>query len=382
MFYRPIQKFPHFDTSALSLYLNRSDSAPLNEPDRMSASACSNTTQVFTTTQSCFCPIQTTPPALPIPPIEVLSIDDVSRKFALQQPTTEQETVARLRDEGIVIIFKTGAQEVAHLAIQVGTTLRYLSEQDILFFSDVQGSIGPFIINDALRNVDQSLRTNDPDFEIYRNIKSYDSTGQDIEELKEDNAKGNDRSGWRLDKYKFMHMVEETFEMRPNAKWYVFIETDSYVVWNGLVGMLKRMDSTKPWYLGSAVMLGDTAFGHGGSGYVLSNAALNKLLGPEQPQGLAASWDERVKDMCCGDQALGTALKEKGVLVKGAHPFLNGDKPTTLTYGPHDHWCQPVVTMHHMLPKEISSLWRFERQRELLLENPNVRSLISEDTFR
>jgi hypothetical protein len=79
--------------------------------------------------------------------------------------------------------------------------------------------------------------------------------------------------------------------------------------------------------------------------------------------------------MCCGDQALGTALKEKGVFVKGAHPFLNGDKPTTLTYGPHDHWCQPVVTLHHMLPKEISSLWRFERQRELLLENPNVSPL-------
>jgi hypothetical protein len=31
-----------------------------------------------------------------------------------------------------------------------------------------------------------------------------------------------------------------------------------------------------------------------------------------------------------------------------------------------------------MLPKEISSLWRFERRRELLLENPNVSPL----TFR
>lgn len=289
----------------------------------------------------------------------------IDAPFSLKgDATPEQLTVTKLRDEGIVIVFKTGAQEVSHLAIQVGTTLRYMSANDILFFSDQQGSVGPFLINDVLRNVNQTLKNEHPDFEIYRQIKRYQSTGQDILELRED-KKGADRSGWKLDKYKFIHMVQETFEMRPDAKWYVFIETDSYVFWDNLAEWLSRLDSKKPWYIGSQVSAGGVNFAHGGSGYVLSNAAMNKLLGPDQPQGLAASWDERMKGTQFGDFGLAVALKEKGVLLTVGHPLLNGYKPNTFTYGPGSHWCQPVVTMHHILPSEVSSVWRYERQREL-----------------
>jgi hypothetical protein len=55
----------------------------------------------------------------------------------------EQKTATNLRDQGIVVIFKTGAQEVSQLAIHLGTTLRYFEEADILFFSDLQGTMGP-----------------------------------------------------------------------------------------------------------------------------------------------------------------------------------------------------------------------------------------------
>lgn len=308
----------------------------------------------------------------PVPPEVTAAPVDLPAKTAAQEPTTEKAIIARLRAQGIIIIFKTGAQEVSHLSIQVGTTLRYLDPLDILFFSDLQGSLGPFLINDALRNVDQSIKETHPDFEIYRAIRRYQRTGQDIEELKEEKKKGNDRSGWRLDKYKFLHMVEETFEKRPDARWYVFIESDSYVLWDNLATWLGRLDSKKPMYLGAPVQVGGTAFGHGGSGYVLSNAAMNRLLGPDQPQGLAAEWDGKMGEVCCGDLALGIALKEKGVGVKGAHPLLNGEKPSTFSYGPREHWCQPVVTMHHVLPHEISAIWRYERRREMLGGDLNV----------
>lgn len=136
--------------------------------------------------------------------------------------------------------------------------------------------------------------------------------------------------------------------------------------------------------------MGPTYFAHGGSGYVLSNAAMNRLMGPEQPRGLAASWDTKMDGECrlclgiifftpklilwtgCGDVALAKALKEQGVKLTQAHPFLNGYRPSTFTYGPNYHWCQPVITMHHLVPHEISSVWRFERQRELILKDLNV----------
>ena len=149
--------------------------------------------------------------------------------------TREQETIARLREEGIVVVFKTGAQEISQVAIHLGTTLRYFEEADILFFSDLQSTIGPFVVNNALKTVDQDIRMHHKDFELYHELQRFQTTGQDLLELKEERSKGDGRSGWRLDKYKFIHMVEQTFLMRPAAKWYVFIETDSYVVWPNLI---------------------------------------------------------------------------------------------------------------------------------------------------
>ncbi|KAF8849292.1 hypothetical protein BDZ45DRAFT_752938 [Acephala macrosclerotiorum] len=384
IYYRPAHRlphgFPHLDTETLHQYLNRSEHAqkPLALMSKLQKQLqfsecveCVPETKVVssiqhhyrTETKTKTVSATTTTTSIIRPTCEANIGGPMS---SIKDVTLEQQTITKLRDQGIVIIFKTGAQEVSHLAIQVGTTLRYLSSNDILFFSDQQGSIGPFLINDALRNVNQSLKNDHPDFEIYRKIKEYQSTGQDIEELQEDKTKGNSRSGWKLDKYKFIHMIEESFEMRPDAKWYVFIETDSYVFWDNLAEWLKRFDSAKPWYIGSRVEHGGVQFAHGGSGYILSNAAMNKLLGPDQPQGLAASWDARMKDTPYGDKAVGIALKEKGVLLSVAHPMMNGYKPSTFTYGPKNHWCQPVVTMHHIMPHEVSNVWRYERQREML----------------
>ncbi|KAI9651253.1 hypothetical protein NHQ30_001291 [Ciborinia camelliae] len=278
----------------------------------------------------------------------------------------EQEMMNGLREQGVMVVFKTGAQEISQLAIHLGTTLRYFQERDILFFSDSEGTIGPFLIHDALKTVDQKIRETHVDFKIYRDIKRCQISGRDIEELKEDKNKGEGRWGWRLDKYKFIHMAEEVYFKEPNAKWYIFIETDSYVIWSNLITWLKKLDSTKPLYLGAGLIHEETYFAHGGSGYILSNAAMNVLFGPKQPKGLAASWDTKMDGECCGDVALAKALYEQGVKLTGSHPFLNGDKPSTFAYGPKEHWCQPAITMHHLKPHEISSVWRFERQREIM----------------
>ena len=156
-------------------YLNSPSSNSANTPTiinplSLQDQQCTTTTTTLfpASTAPCTCP--TSPPLPQTPPGEV---------------TQEQAAIARVRAQGIVIIFKTGAQELPHLAIQLGTTLRYLQPSDILFFSDFQSSLGPFVINDALRNVDQELKETDPDFEIYRQIALYQSTGRDISTLSE-----------------------------------------------------------------------------------------------------------------------------------------------------------------------------------------------------
>jgi len=258
--------------------------------------------------------------------------------------------------------------------LHAATTLRQLSSSEILFFSDQAGSLGPFIITDVLAHVSQTIQDTHKDFEIYRQIREYQRTGRDVSELREEKAVGDGRKGWVLDKYKFLHMMEETYKSKPGGKWYVFIETDSYVIWRNLVLWLERLESVrggerggdKPMFLGSAVWMGDSLFAHGGSGYVLNNGALSRLVGEGRKGELARVWDDRVQRECCGDVALGIALKESGVELQDVNPFANGMKPTSMTYGPDGHWCKPVVFMHSFLPHEISSLWRFERSREAM----------------
>lgn len=171
--------------------------------------------------------------------------------------------------------------------------------------------------------------------------------------------RGNDnrRRGWKLDKYMFIHMVEKTFEEQPDPKWYVFIETDSYVFWPNMIASLSCFDSSKPLYLGSVVSLSSLRFAHDESGYVLSNAAMHLLLSPEMKGDLAKSWDGRMKSNCCRDLALGTGLKEMDVGITVADPLLNGYKLASIKFGPGEHWCQSAVTEKHVLPVA----WRYVR---------------------
>lgn len=53
---------------------------------------------------------------------------------------------------------------------------------------------------------------------------------------------------------------------------------------------------------------------------------------------------------------------------------MNGEKPATLPFGP-SHWCQPIVTMHHMNSEEINTFWHFERRRQLTLTESSSSSI-------
>ena len=106
-------------------------------------------------------------------------------------------------------------------------------------------------------------------------------------------------------------------------------------------------------------------FAHGGSGYLLSSAAMAELVGKDAAE-VAARYDANAIGGCCGDQELARILFEKKMNVTNVRPMINGDKPRSLPFGP-TQWCQPLITMHHMSPEEINDMWQFEQQRTLPL---------------
>lgn len=79
-------------------------------------------------------------------------------------------------------------------------------------------------------------------------------------------------------------------------------------------------------------MINGVAFAHGGSGYVIAGELVRRMI--QNTPNLAAKYDEKAGQECCGDLLMALALGEIGAQVEQAHPMFNGEKPNTMPYGP------------------------------------------------
>jgi hypothetical protein len=279
--------------------------------------------------------------------------------FSQPNPTSPASRCADFPNlDDILIIVKTGATEAFEkVPIQFLTFLQCV-EDKVLVFSDMEQDVGPHHVYDALDQVIDEAKDGNPDFDLYRLQQEYKREGVEVDKTLH-GAKAD--AAWNLDKYKNIHVAKKTYEMRPNASWYLFIDADTYVVWPSLLTWLKRLDSTKSLYMGSMALMGDLPFAHGGSGYVLSAKLMEEFVGKD-PE-VAHRFDVRARSECCGDVNLARAIYDRD-LAKLHHvwPMINGEKPRTLPFGP-SHWCQPIITMHHVTSAEVNDLWWFEQNR-------------------
>ncbi|CAG9999478.1 unnamed protein product, partial [Clonostachys byssicola] len=265
--------------------------------------------------------------------------------------------------EGIVVVMKTGATEsYSKIPTQLLTSLQCIP--NVLLFSDLNQQIGEHKLHDVLDRVDETIRKTHKEFKLYDAQRNCHVSQQQCTLGLE--------GAWDLDKYKFLNMVERAWEHKPNMDWYVFAEADTYIVWPNLVHWLRERAPEGDVYVGSAAMAGGKAFAHGGSGYVMSGQLIRKMV--EGNPDLAAKYDEQAPKNCCGDYLVALAAEEVGTRMKQAHPMFNGEKPSTFPYGL-GHWCEPLLTMHHMSPEEVSRMWQFEQRREM------ASNLLIKDTF-
>ena len=217
--------------------------------------------------------------------------------------------------------------------------------------------IGSYHVYDALAEVEESTKAHNSDFDLYRDQKECPVSQKSCIDARDDTQKA-----WNLDKYKFLPMMEQTWRLRPGRDWYVFVEADTYIFWENLVQWLWKYSNLNPrekLYLGSRSFIAGMPFAHGGSGYVISGTLLKHLI--EYHPGVVKEYNQKGNSECCGDLLLAQALDDyENVKIRQAWPLFNGEKPSTLPYGP-GHWCEPILTMHHMNAEEISSVWQFEQ---------------------
>ncbi|KAK6074375.1 hypothetical protein SCUP234_04360 [Seiridium cupressi] len=261
--------------------------------------------------------------------------------------------------EGVMLVMKTGATEAFDkVPTHLLTTLQCMP--DFLIFSDMEQQVGKHHIYDVLSEVDESAKAHNNDFDLYRDQKECPVSQKSCVDARDGGSKA-----WNLDKYKFLPMMEQTWRLRPGRDWYVFAEADTYVFWSNMVHWLRTESQLNPKeriYLGSRSFIGGTPFAHGGSGYVLSGTLLRHLI--EHHPGVVKQYNIKGANECCGDLMLAQALEEyENINIRQAWPMFNGEKPSTLPFGP-GHWCEPILTMHHMNAEEISSVWQFEQTRK------------------
>lgn len=253
----------------------------------------------------------------------------------------------------ILVVMKTGATEAYDkLPIHFLTTLS--CNNDSILFSDMEMNVAGHEVHDSLDEIAEEIMKDNSDFDLYRQLQEYHRLHEDPRPLK---AGAN---GWNLDKYKFIHMLLKTYKYRSDVPWYVFIEADTALIWDNLRTFLDKYDPTKPYYIGSPTYL-DIEFAHGGTGYVISGAAMKTAVGKHLD--IDQKYDKEVHGICCGDAMIGRVLLDEQIKLTKAWPIFNGEKPLTLPFSK-SHWCQPVITMHHLTAQEVSQVWNFERDRK------------------
>jgi hypothetical protein len=249
----------------------------------------------------------------------------------------------------LLIVVRTPASDLyTHLPAHFFTTLRCAP---FLLYSTVSQNIGPYTVYDSLANISDSRRAKHRDFELYDKLQAAQNAVQEMGALKEDNDHN-------LDKWSIIPHVLSAYKMHPEKKWFVFIESDTYLSLPNMLRWLGHLDPDKPIFAGAQVMIGDVELAHSGSGIVLSQAAVRDLATLSKTR--TDAWEDMVGNSCCGDKILAEALKEANVTLHRSFPMIQGETPFSLDWSP-KHWCRSAMTWHRMTPSTLDMLWQFEQ---------------------
>ncbi len=247
----------------------------------------------------------------------------------------------------LAICLKTGIEtSIERIPVQL---LTFLKNEQPLVISDFKETIGTVKVVNILPNIKQRI--------------TY-PTNRHVESIASDEQKPNERNeGWKLDAWKNYPGFQLLLKDNPDSKWFIMIDDDTYLFKNNLMAHLNTLDHTEPTYIGAAnnfrgcdgvIKMGEGPFfAHGGSGIVLSKAAIEKLADNVD--------DCEVKYEGCwaGDIRTSLCLRDQGILFnrdKATMNFHGNPIQKQKFVGP----CSTPFTFHHLFPFQIQLLHNLE----------------------
>ncbi|KAI0156380.1 hypothetical protein GGR57DRAFT_491479 [Xylariaceae sp. FL1272] len=261
--------------------------------------------------------------------------------------------------QDVLVVIRTGATEVREkLPVHFQTVLKCVP--DYIIFSDFEEDIEGHHAFDVLDQTTDNVRITIPEFWLYNKLRAGGRNGLEYQTSYGSGVSGAlENPGWKLDKWKFLPMVYKSLQHRPNAKWFVFVEPDTYLIWQNMLDFLSKLDPEKPQYRGRFSWIGDVFFAHGGSGFVLSNPAAK--MATEHWKSKQDWFDEYTAKEWAGDMVLGKIMKDVGIDLISASPHTQGDSVFSIDWATSSNWCYPSLTFHHMTNSEIKSLWQLDQ---------------------
>ncbi|KAF1967482.1 hypothetical protein BU23DRAFT_542799 [Bimuria novae-zelandiae CBS 107.79] len=271
----------------------------------------------------------------------------------------------------VLLIIKTGASETYdRLPTQFMTMARCLP--DFLVFSDMEESIMGYRVYDILGDTLKEVKDGNSDFNLWRRQQECLVDQKSCQKWSNVGTEA-----WNLDKYKNVRQSDVTYTMRPHYDWYIHIDADTYIHWPNMIDMLKPFDPKKDYFFGSFEPSQYGDFNHGGSGYILSQSAMQKF----HANSSVEHFDHEARNICCGDMLMTIAVRENiGLANTNMFPTINGRKPFTLPFGPRQ-WCQPIATLHKLNSEEVGSIWQYEQERFVNATDGKPAPLLIKDLY-
>lgn len=281
-------------------------------------------------------------------------------------PSPNYASQGALKTNEIALLLKTGASLVwKRLPIHLITSLapERIAPENTIIYSDVPEIIGSRQLVDVLANTSSKTVLDSPDFRPYLLQEDFDDKQGWIE-----GDIAGPIGGWKLDKYKFLPLIQHAGLNQPDAKWYIYMEDDAFIFLPNLLQHLATFNWKDAWYIGSLAIKHGEVFAHGGAGFALSRGAWEKTFGTDAD--IIQKYENFTEAHGCGDHVLGHVLKDYGVTFGETHDaeqFTFGFNPEAYwsTWFGEANWCKPIFSMHHMHLKDISRFYNLERAWDL-----------------
>lgn len=251
-------------------------------------------------------------------------------------------------------------------------------ENNTIIIADFTGRTNGWDIKDAIAD----LNNTDPAFTSHEKYRTYQQVTSEIQEgvhITPAADPGTNNAGWSLDALKFIPGYKAAAERFPEAKFFIGIDDDTFIIWDSLMQFLSLLDPNQHLFLGSpAVMLqNNQTFLHGGSIIVVSAAAM-KARFVEKKETLPLL-NEKALELCCGDGnahmtqiifssditgVLAMAFNELGIEPNGDYrQYFNGQSPEAVRVS-ESNFCHPIFGLHHVKHEMMQTIEDAMRKRE------------------